>query len=248
MKLNGPYVTLAGGLAVAGVLLSLSATAVKKDQDLSSTPVAAAGEATATQEATDEDAAATDEDAEANEDDAEATPEESTAAPKPSATAAAKPAPSGTYAGSVKGGGASIAIAIKGDTAIAYVCDGKKVEAWMQGDADAAALKLTGKGGAAVNAKYTGGHLSGTISTAGKKWTFKVKTVKAPSGLYRASKNVRNAKVVGGWIVYEGEQVGMLNTDGTETPAPPIDLTTRTVTIDGTTVTTDVVDGAAVPD
>jgi hypothetical protein len=36
----------------------------------------------------------------------------------------------------------------------------------------------------------------------------------------------------------------MLNTAGTETPAPPIDLETRTVTIDGTTVETAAVDGS----
>jgi hypothetical protein len=70
--------------------------------------------------------------------------------------------------------------------------------------------------------------------------------VKAPSGLYRAARNVRSAKVVGGWIVYEGKQVGMLDSDGVETPAPPIDLTTRTVTIDGTQVQTTVVDGSPV--
>jgi hypothetical protein len=38
----------------------------------------------------------------------------------------------------------------------------------------------------------------------------------------------------------------MLDSDGVETPAPPIDLTTRTVTIDGTQVQTTVVDGSPV--
>ncbi|HST86090.1 MAG TPA: hypothetical protein VLL08_30405 [Kineosporiaceae bacterium] len=215
MKLNGPYLTLAGGLAVAGVLLSLSVTAVRKDGIVAtSSPVGSvvAGKAKPTESA-------------------KASPE-------------AEAAPSGTYAGAVKGGDASIAIAIKNGKAIAYVCDGKTAEAWLQGAADDASLSLKGEGGSALTAKYANGRLSGTVKASGQKWTFKVKTVKAPSGLYRASRNVRNAKVVGGWIVYRGKQVGMLNTAGTETPAPPIDLETRTVTIDGTTVETSAVDGS----
>jgi hypothetical protein len=227
MKLTGPYVTLAGGLAVAGVLLSLSATAVRKDDIVSTaSPVGSAAASEAAEEATGNAAG-------------KAKPTE---AAEPSVEA--KPAPSGTYAGETKGGDASIAIAIKDGTAIAYVCDGKTAEAWLQGSADDASLSLKGKSGSALTAEYANGRLSGTVKAGGQKWTFRVKTVKAPSGLYRASQNVRQAKVVGGWIVYDGKQVGMLDSDGTETPAPPIDLATRTVTIDGTTVQTATVDGS----
>ena len=234
MKLSGPYVTLAGGLAVAGVLLSLSSTAVRKDQDVDVTaPVAAAASNDTPSGEAEADANAEEETGEEEAGDDAATPD-------------VEPTPSGTYAGSVKGGGASIAISVKGGTAIAYVCDGTKVEAWMQGTAKTESLSLTGEDGASLKAKYTEGKLSGTIKSDGKRWTFQVKTVKAPSGLYRAARNVRSAKVVGGWIVYEGKQVGMLNSDGVETPAPPIDLTTRTVTIDGTQVQTTVVDGSPV--
>jgi serine/threonine-protein kinase len=220
MKLKGPYLTLAGGLTVAAVLLSLSTTATKKD-DLA---VAAAGAVTAPAAS------------------GGAAKKPATEAPKP----AAKPTPPGTYAGSVKGGGASVAIAVKGKTAIAYVCDGEKVEAWMQGSAKSTALSLKGKDGAVLTAKYTKGKLSGTVRTAGKEWSFGVKTVKAPSGLYRSARNVRTAKVVGGWIVYEGKQVGMLDTSGVETPAPPINLTTGTVTINGTSVPAAPVDGSPI--
>jgi len=229
MKLSGPYVTLAGGLAVAGVLLSLSTTAFSKDQEVNKTTPVAAAAASNDTPSNKADANAQDETG----DDAEATPD-------------VEPTPPGTYAGAVKGGGASVAISVKGGTAIAYVCDGTKVEAWMHGTAKTDALSLAGEDGASLKAKYTDGKLSGTIKSDGKKWTFHVKTVQAPSGLYRAARNVRSAKVVGGWIVYEGKQVGMLNSDGVETPAPPIDLTTRTVTIDGTQVQTTVVDGSPV--
>lgn len=224
MKPKGPYLTLVGGLAVAGVLLALSANAVQKDED-----VRLASPASATQ--TGEDATA-------------APAEEPTDEPSPEAVPPPEPTPPGTYAGSVKGGGASVAIVIKGGTAIAYVCDGKKVEAWMQGSNETTALSLKGKGGATLKTEYAAKRLSGTIRASGKKWTFKVKPVKAPSGLYRAARNVRSAKVVGGWIVYEGRQVGMVDSDGIETPAPPIDLETGKVTIDGTSIQPEVVDGS----
>jgi hypothetical protein len=244
MKLQGPYVTLVGGLAVAGVLLALSTSAVRQEE-----VAVAASSSAATEEATAPPVDAAEESSEeSGEDAAEGAADESADAEneEPAEEAPApEPTPGGTYAGSVKGGGASVAIAVKGDTAIAYVCDGKKVEAWLQGSAaDAASLSLTGEDGAKLSAKYTDGRLSGTVRAGGQKWTFGVKSVKAPSGLYRAARNVRNAKVVGGWIVYNGTQVGMLDSSGVETPAPPIDLDTGTVTIDGTTVQTAPVDGA----
>lgn len=231
MKLKGPYLTLVGGLAVAGVLLALSNSAVSKDEkNLAVANAGATGATTApTKPAPDKSAPADD------------------TVDEPAAKPPAKATPPGTYAGSVKGGGASIAIAVKGKTAIAYVCDGKKVEAWLQGSAaDASSLSLTGEGNAKVTAKYTDGKLSGTVRAAGKKWTFGVDSVEAPSGLYRAARNVRNAKVVGGWIVYRGTQVGMLNSSGVETPAPPIDLGTGKVTIDGTEVQTTALDGTPI--
>src|SRR3954454_18524948 len=48
MRLKGPYLTLVGGVAVAGTLLALSTNAVRKDVD-----VVAASAAAATQEPTD---------------------------------------------------------------------------------------------------------------------------------------------------------------------------------------------------
>jgi hypothetical protein len=39
------------------------------------------------------------------------------------------------YAGEVKGGGASVAISIHRGQAIAYVCNGSVIEAWLKGTA-----------------------------------------------------------------------------------------------------------------
>ena len=40
-----------------------------------------------------------------------------------------------TWAGDVDGGEATIAISVNDGVAIAYLCDGKRVEAWLQGTA-----------------------------------------------------------------------------------------------------------------
>ena len=154
--------------------------------------------------------------------------------------------PNGTYAGRENSDKASVAVSVKGKTAIAYFCDGAKVEAWVQGSADESPLVLKGKNGAKLTAEYKNGRLIGKVRAGGENWAFDVKKVKAPSGLYRAAANVRTAKVVGGWIIFEGKQVGMLNSSTTgESPAPPIDLTTGKATIDGTAVQTEPVDGSS---
>lgn len=244
MKLTGPYLTLAGGLTVAGVLFAASANAVRVDQVSSANPPAAAIEPVGGSAETQTPSQSPTSEPEPAESEAvDPTPSEGEPTAEP--TEAAEIAPSGTYAGSVKGGGASVAIAIKGDTAIAYVCDGKEVESWLKGAADTAPLSLTGKGGAKLTADFVDNRLVGTIKVDGEKWTFKVKKVKAPSGLYRAAANVRSAKVVGGWIIYEGQQVGMFNrSTGSEAPAPEIDLKTGKVTIDGEQLQATAVDGS----
>ena len=91
---------------------------------------------------------------------------------------------------------------------------------------------------------FGNGVATGTLSAGGKQWTFKVPVVTAPSGLYRASANVRNAKVVGGWIVLpNGILVGALNRNGVTEPGTPLDPASRSTNIDGTPVTAYAVDG-----
>ena len=65
-----------------------------------------------------------------------------------------------------------------------------------------------------------------------------MKAVAKPSGLYRATATVRNAKVVGGWIVLpDGSQVGVVTVDDVPQPAPAIDPGTGAVTVDGAALT-----------
>src|SRR5262249_12429544 len=75
------------------------------------------------------------------------------AAPAPSSAAPSTPAPAPTrttptradFAGRVGGGGGSVAVAVHGDKAIAYVCNGSTVEGWMRGKVENGKLTLTGK-------------------------------------------------------------------------------------------------------
>jgi hypothetical protein len=76
---------------------------------------------------------------------------------------------------------------VRDGKAIAYVCDGKSVEAWMQGSAADGQLSLTGDKGSGVTGTYADGWATGTVTAAGKQWNFRVKSVQTPSDLYRTT-------------------------------------------------------------
>jgi hypothetical protein len=145
---------------------------------------------------------------------------------------------SATYAGRVAGGLATIAISIREGRAIAYLCDGKRTEAWLSGPAANGTLTLSGAKGATLTGTYAGGRASGRLSAGGRQWTFSVGNVAPPSGLYRASANVRNATVLAGWICLPGAGcIGTYTTDGEEPlPGPELNQDNGTAVIDGTTV------------
>lgn len=146
------------------------------------------------------------------------------------------------YAGRVKGGvHASVAISIHGSQAIAYACNGSSVEAWLQGTAIGGKLVMTGKNGARLSAGYDSRRAFGDVSADGLTYAFSVYTVKKPSGLYRATADVRGAAIKAGWIVLpDGTQVGSLESNATAaapsaTAAPPLDVAAGTAA-DGSTV------------
>jgi hypothetical protein len=221
MKIRGPIITLAAGVVVAAALLVLDMT----------TGQPAGGARTAS--GTGSIAAAT------------STPSSTPATAQ--ATVSPPPAapPAGTYAGDVNGGsGASIAIAVRNGRAVAYLCDGR-TEAWLQGVAEHGSVDLTGGGHARLTATYVQNRITGTVTAGRTTWTFSVGQVAPPSGLYRATAKVRQATVVGGWIVLpNGRQVGVVDIDGRPTTAMPLDTTTLTSTVNDTSVTATAVDGS----
>lgn len=173
------------------------------------------------------------------------------AAASPSPTPSTPPSPTpptqqvnAVWGGQVDGGAATIAIAVNDGVAVAYLCDGRKVEAWLQGTAADGKLNLTGKNNASLAGTFGGGKATGTVVAAGRQWTFTAPAVAPPSGLYRAVADVRNAKVVGGWIVLpDGSQVGVVTTDDVPAPAGPLTLPAGTTTVDGATITAAAVTG-----
>jgi len=222
MKHKGPLITLLAGLAVAAVLLVLSMNATNSSKANTAGNAAPDGAVTVT---------------------LSAAPLVSSP-PKTAAPTTATAAAQATYAGSTNGGAASIAIAVHDGKAVAYLCDGNRTEAWLQGTAIGGQLNLTGAREARLTGTYDAAAAKGTVVAGGRTWTFSVVQVKAPSGLYRASATVRGAQVVGGWIVVNGKTVGITTVDGEPGPASAIDTSTGQTTLAGEPVTATPVDGS----
>ena len=215
MKIKTPYLTLLTGAALGVVLLVASMLATPKAP---AAPVAAATPAPAASAA-----------------------QPSSAASTPTATAVANVPAKANYAGEVKGGGASVAISIHHGQAIAYVCNGSVIEAWLKGTAANGHLTMTGKGHARLSATYRTNRAVGHVIAHGVRYTFSAPAVHKPSGLYQAIAVVRGAKIKAGWIVLpDGTQVGSLEPEAdaaapSAKPAPALDVTTGTAQ-DGDTV------------
>ena len=177
------------------------------------------------------------------------------AAPSEWASAAAAPAPESAppaapavaekaYTGRSAGNEVTVAIAVKDGKAVAYACDGKKIEAWLEGTLTGGDLALQGKTSsiiATTDEKAT----FGTITVDGKEWPFSAKGVAAPAGLYEGRGTVAKVATRVGWIVEDnGNVTGVKSANGTREPAPPLDpADPGATTIDGTPVAVTALDG-----
>jgi hypothetical protein len=222
MRRNTPLITLLTGAALGVVLLIASMLAPRSKAPASyaaaNTPTPASTSAAAVQSSS------------------------PAASPPPTAPASPNAPSTADYAGRVKGDAhASVAISIHGTRAIAYACNGSAVEAWLQGTAVGGRLVMTGKNGAVLTANYDSRRAYGNVSADGITYAFSVYTVKKPSGLYRATAEVRGATIKAGWIVLpDGTQVGSLESNAdaaapSATAAPPLDVAAGTAQ-DGSTV------------
>ena len=141
-----------------------------------------------------------------------------------------------TYAGAVDGGAASLGLVVNNGKAIAYVCDGKTAEAWVEGPMADGIVELTSAKGK-LTGTYANNELKGTVSAGLKSWAFTIKVVKPPSGLYRSQAALRN-KLDASWVVLpDGVQVGVQTVDGAQSAAPPFDINAKTATVGGTAIT-----------
>ncbi|MFC4072649.1 serine/threonine-protein kinase [Actinoplanes subglobosus] len=143
-----------------------------------------------------------------------------------------------TMAGKVDDGAGTLAISIRDGQAIAYICDGDRLEAWLKGTAKNGLLSLTGKNNTKITGLFDARRAAGEVTIEGRSHRFEIGVVRKPSGLYRLSSRVGGATVNGSWIVLpDGRQVGVLLRGETPGPAPLLDPATRATTIDGQAVT-----------
>jgi hypothetical protein len=96
-----------------------------------------------------------------------------------------------SYAGRTAGrkpGEATVEIAIRNGAVTAYLCDGKKLESWLNGDVSGSSMTLRGKGTNELTATLRSGTVSGTVSVNGVQWQFNAEPGKAPTAEKRADK------------------------------------------------------------
>jgi hypothetical protein len=224
---RGPLITLAVGVVVAAVLAGLSMTAAAGNRagrtaGIAGPPAVVAGTPAA-----------------------EAPIQAPEILPPTTALAASAPADRtrATFAGHVDNKGGTLAISLRDGRAIAYICDGKRLEAWLKGTASDGRLALEGKQGATITGTFTIRGAQGRVTAAGRTNSFTLGIASKPSGLYRTATKVRNADVVGSWIVLpDGRQVGVLTEAGRPRPAPALDVASRITTVGGTQVAATTID------
>lgn len=147
-----------------------------------------------------------------------------------------------TYAAHLPDGAGTLYLALRDGVAIAYLCDGDRVEAWFRGTVTRGAFHLTGRHGT-LDGTFTGANATGEVVAEGRALGFALPAVRKPSGLYRASARLRDAEVKGGWIVLpDGRQVGVVTVAGVPRPAPPLDTAARTAALDGAPVAATAID------
>ena len=134
---------------------------------------------------------------------------------------AAKPFPAeATYAGHDRRGRIAVAVVISGDRAAAYLCDGRRIEAWLTGTAIDGELSLRGERGAQLDGHRSGERLAGTFDVAGQQYRYRIQPAHKPAGLYRAESD---ADSVIGWIrLPSGDVVGLRSGPGGTGPAPKL--------------------------
>jgi hypothetical protein len=168
-------------------------------------------------------------------------------APAEAAPAPTEAAPAVTekvYAGRSSGNEVTVAVAVKDGRAVGYVCDGKKIEAWLEGTVEGTTMSLTGPGGALVTGTVDDAASFGIVGAGGKKWPYSAKAVVAPEGIYRGRADVRGVTNRIGWIVLDGTQTGVIERGGTRSPAPQLDPSNPGgLTVDGAPVTVTAVTG-----
>ena len=216
MKRRGPLLTLAAAAVLGIVLLLINIS--KEDEPAK--PAAAAQTSSVAPSATD-------------------TPPPATSTPAAPA-AIAFPA-NANYEAEIPTatGVITLSITVEGDKAVAYACDGAKIETWLKGSAVNGVLDLTGKD-SKLDGRHDGSKVTGTLVIGEKSWPYEAAQVQPPAGLYVYKDGDTRAS----WIVSsDGSVTGVQRGPNGATSAAP-GLKDGTAVIDGKTVTATQVSGA----
>ncbi len=143
------------------------------------------------------------------------------------------------YAGTSSGDQVTLAVATDGDSAAAYVCNGRTVEAWLQGSVNGNQVTLTGRGGASLAGSLSGLAMFGTVTvSAGQSFPFSAELSPRPAGVYQARITVNGLATRIGWAVLpDGTQLGVAVAGTAKSPAPPLDLGNDSFVLGGATFT-----------
>lgn len=138
------------------------------------------------------------------------------------------------YTGRSSGNEVTVAIAVKDGRAVAYVCDGKKIEAWLEGTLSGSDVSLASADGATtITGTLDDARSLGTVTVGQKSWPYAAKAVVAPAGLYEGRANIDGVANRIGWIVLDdGGQTGANRVGGEVQPAPALDP----ANLDGVTI------------
>ena len=151
------------------------------------------------------------------------------------------------YAGRSSGNEVALAVDTDGGKATAYVCNGKTLEAWLQGSVKGNQVTLSGKDGASLDGTMSGLAMFGTVTPkAGVSFPFSAELAPRPAGVFQARIAVGRLATRIGWAVLpDGTQLGVAVSGTTANPAPALDLGDNSFVLDGTSFTAEPVDGNA---
>lgn len=157
-------------------------------------------------------------------------------APSSAPSSSAPMASPAVYAGRSRDGQVTLAIAVDNGRAAAYLCDGRKLEAWLQGMISGDQVSLSGRNGASLTGTINSQAMVGTVAAAGgKTWSFSTDLAVPPAGLCQATTTINGVATRVGWVVLPGgTQAGVINVGGTETSAPQLNTATDRFTAHGT--------------
>jgi hypothetical protein len=154
------------------------------------------------------------------------------------------PAIDAAYAGRTAGNEATIAIAVKDGKAVAYLCDGERIEAWLEGTVDGFTLSMHGPDGATVTGDVSEGAVFGEATVQDRRWPYSAALATPPAGTYRGRVSVAGVQKRIGWnVLPDGSVTGIVSDANGMARAPLLDPAARTASLDGVPVEVELVIG-----